>query len=121
MLELNSVSWAEPVGFILSWPYHTYRFGQALLELGDTVYATLGCMEVDWEPWMRVLHSPNELDRQMNNWACGLFVIHAIKSLADGIGIKGVKNGETERVWESTLKLVLDNLWYFALYCPIRH
>ncbi|KAJ7812191.1 hypothetical protein B0H14DRAFT_3753374 [Mycena olivaceomarginata] len=97
MPELNSVSWAEP----------------ALLELGDTVYATLGRMEVDWEPWKRVLHSPDELDRQMNNWACGLFVIHAMKSLADGIGIKGVKNGETERVRESTLKLVLDNLCRF--------
>ncbi|KAJ7830550.1 hypothetical protein B0H14DRAFT_2593219 [Mycena olivaceomarginata] len=60
MPECNNVSWAEPLG-------------QALLELGDTVYATLGHMQVNWELWKWVLHSPSELERQMNGWACGFF------------------------------------------------
>ncbi|KAJ7837146.1 hypothetical protein B0H13DRAFT_1912627 [Mycena leptocephala] len=98
MPELNSVSWAEP----------------ALLELGDTIYATLGQMEIDWEPWKRVLHAPSELDRQMNSWACGFFVIHAMKALVDGSGIESVTNSETGRIKEETLALIMDNIRYFS-------
>ncbi|KAJ6469868.1 hypothetical protein C8R45DRAFT_937507 [Mycena sanguinolenta] len=98
--ELRSVSWAEP----------------ALLELGDTVYATLGHLQIDWEPWRRVLHSPPEFERQMNNWACGFFVIHGMCVLAEGSGIENVKDSETERVREKTLKLVVDNIAYIFPY-----
>ncbi|KAJ7194862.1 hypothetical protein GGX14DRAFT_359779 [Mycena pura] len=93
MPELNNFSWAEP----------------ALLELGDTVYATLGPATVDWEIWKRVLHSPPELERQMNGWACGFFVIHGMTALADGSGIETVVNSETERVREGALKLTVAN------------
>ncbi|KAJ7362730.1 hypothetical protein DFH08DRAFT_950966 [Mycena albidolilacea] len=95
--ECNNVSWAEP----------------ALLELGDTVYATLGYMQVDWELWKRVLHSSSELERQMNGWACGFFVIHGMMSVTDGSGIETVTNRGTERVREKSLKLVFDNLPLF--------
>ncbi|KAJ6596163.1 hypothetical protein DFH09DRAFT_1407086 [Mycena vulgaris] len=54
--ELQSFMWAEP-------------FPLDLLELEDTVYATLGKMQIDWEPRRRVLHSPPELERQINSWA----------------------------------------------------
>ncbi|KAK6988773.1 hypothetical protein R3P38DRAFT_2804240 [Favolaschia claudopus] len=91
--ELNNVSWAEP----------------ALLELGDTVYATLGHMKIDWSLWKMVLHSPPELERQMNDWACGFFVIHAMKCLADGTEIEKVTNKETENVRDNTLALVTKN------------
>ncbi|KAJ7746788.1 hypothetical protein DFH07DRAFT_1038081 [Mycena maculata] len=95
--ELRSFSWAEP----------------DLLELGDTIYATLGYPKFDWEPWSRVLHSPPELGRQMNSWACGFFVIHAMRVVANGDDIQSVTNTETERVREESLALVLDNLPLF--------
>ncbi|KAJ7742173.1 hypothetical protein DFH07DRAFT_980597 [Mycena maculata] len=95
--ELRSFSWAEP----------------DLLELGDTIYATLGYPKFDWEPWSRVLHSPPELGRQMNSWACGFFVIHAMRVVANGDDIQSVTNTETERVREESLALVLDNLSLF--------
>ncbi|KAJ7601957.1 hypothetical protein DFH06DRAFT_1399828, partial [Mycena polygramma] len=67
MPELKSFTWAEP----------------ALLELGETVYATLGTPTVNWELWKPFLHSPPELERQMNGWACGFFVIQGMTVIVD--------------------------------------
>ncbi|KAF7321210.1 ULP-PROTEASE domain-containing protein [Mycena chlorophos] len=95
-----SIAWAEP----------------ALLELGDTVYATLGMYEVDWESWKLVNHVPPALDAQMNGWDCGIFVIHAMTVLANGLDVSLVKNSETKRVRKEALDLVLANIGSFQPY-----
>ncbi|KAF7318669.1 ULP-PROTEASE domain-containing protein [Mycena chlorophos] len=96
MPELSS-TWIEP----------------ALLELGDTVYATLGVFRVDWESWRLVSHSPPELQRQTNDWSCGFFVIHAMNALVDGVDLSSVTNRETGHIKKRTLSLILDNIPLF--------
>ncbi|KAJ7269009.1 hypothetical protein C8J57DRAFT_1066950 [Mycena rebaudengoi] len=92
--ELQSYMWAEP----------------ALLELGETVYATLGKPAADLASWRVLKHSPPVLFAQMNAWACGIFVIDAMDTLARGERITVVTNKRTALVQEQTLNLVLTNL-----------
>ncbi|KAF7293650.1 ULP-PROTEASE domain-containing protein [Mycena indigotica] len=94
------ILWAEP----------------ALLEIGDTVFAHLGEMKVDWESWKLISHSPAPLDCQMNGWDCGIFVIHVMLVLVNGWDISEVKNSETERIRQAARKLVEENLVLFKPY-----
>ncbi|KAJ7194118.1 hypothetical protein GGX14DRAFT_404900 [Mycena pura] len=92
--ELNSDIWAEP----------------ALVELAEAVYAYLGVLNVNLEPFKTRYQSPPPLMRQINSWACGFFVIDAMLLLAKGESTAGVTNENTERVKAHALDLILNNL-----------
>jgi hypothetical protein len=80
------------------------------VEVVETVFTTLGKDEVNLEPWKVVHHSPAELQRQMNNWACGFFVIHAMRAVGNGESIHTVTNDQTAKVRSQTLDLIFENL-----------
>jgi hypothetical protein len=85
---------------------------QALTELGESVYAYLGVLDVNLAPW-RVRHdSPSPLMCQMNGWACGFFTIHAMQLIANGESTAAVTNEHTERIQKESLEMILNNLQY---------
>ncbi|KAJ7082107.1 hypothetical protein C8R44DRAFT_992225 [Mycena epipterygia] len=92
--ELQSYMWAEPV----------------LVELAETVFTTLGQLSMNLEPWPVFKHSPPELQRQMNGYACGFFVIHAMCVVGNGQPISAVINDATEKIRNDTLDTILANL-----------
>ncbi|KAJ6579492.1 hypothetical protein DFH09DRAFT_1445551 [Mycena vulgaris] len=92
--ELQSYMWAEP----------------ALVEVGETVFTTLGKPVMDLAPWPVVNHSPSELHRQMNAWACGFFVIHCMRTIGNGESLSVVTNDQTANVKSETLDLVIKYL-----------
>ncbi|KAJ7080860.1 hypothetical protein C8R44DRAFT_754213 [Mycena epipterygia] len=99
--ELNFYMWAEP----------------ALTELGESVYAYLGFLDVNLAPWKVYHDSPSMLMRQMNGWACGFFTIHDMQVVAKGESTAAVTNEHTERIQKETLEMILTNL--FLLEKPI--
>ncbi|KAJ7243493.1 hypothetical protein C8J57DRAFT_1243438 [Mycena rebaudengoi] len=108
--ELQSYMWAEPVQLFSYCFWITIKFPQALTELGQTVYLALGKRDMDLPSWNVLKHSPSELQRQMNGWACGFFVIDAINAVASGESTVIVANDRTVRVQKETLDLILTNL-----------
>ncbi|KAJ7679396.1 hypothetical protein DFH06DRAFT_1166490 [Mycena polygramma] len=66
--ELGSSSWAEPL----------------LLKVVDAIREYAGAPKMEWDSgqWKRALHAPDELERQLDSWACGLFLAMAAKSTA---------------------------------------
>ncbi|KAJ6503931.1 hypothetical protein C8R45DRAFT_924266 [Mycena sanguinolenta] len=92
--ELESHMWAEP----------------ALVEVAETVFTTLGRPEINLEPWAVIKHSPPPLQRQMNGFSCGFFVIHAMCVVGNGESLSAVTNDQTRKVKSDTLDLIKDNL-----------
>ncbi|KAJ7511549.1 hypothetical protein B0H11DRAFT_2268643 [Mycena galericulata] len=92
--ELQSYMWAEP----------------ALVELAETVFTMLGQPKMDVAPWPVLKHSPPELQRQMNGYACGFFVIHAMRAIGNGESITTVTNDQTTKIRSETLDLIHHNL-----------
>ncbi|KAJ7836006.1 hypothetical protein B0H13DRAFT_1913303 [Mycena leptocephala] len=92
--ELQSYMWAEP----------------ALVEVAETVFTTLGKPEIDLEHWDVMKHSPSLLQRQMNGFACGFFVIHGMRVVGNGESVACVTNDQTAKVKSETLDLIKDNL-----------
>ncbi|TFK58820.1 hypothetical protein BDN72DRAFT_949631 [Pluteus cervinus] len=96
--EEASSYWAEPL----------------LLEIIDQVYTVLQKPHVQWDDgsWPRKLESPVRLQRQFDDWSCGLFVIMALKALGDSedgdIEKLAVGNHKLTDVQESSVRLVLD-------------
>jgi hypothetical protein len=88
------------------------HFFQALVEVGETVFTTLGKPEINLEPWDIVKHSPSLLQCQMNGFACGFFVIHAIQVIGNGESVSSVTNDQTAQVKSETLDPIKDNLPY---------
>ncbi|KAF8200490.1 hypothetical protein K438DRAFT_2110609 [Mycena galopus ATCC 62051] len=80
--ELQSYMWAEP----------------ALVEVAETIFMTLGKPEIDLEPWDVMRHSPSLLQRQMNGFACGFFVIHAMRVVGNGESVSSVTNDQTAKL-----------------------
>jgi hypothetical protein len=87
------------------------QFFQALVEVGETVFTTLGKPEINLEPWDVMKHSPSLLQCQMNGFACGFF-IHAIQVIRNGESVSSVTNDQTAKVKSETLDLIEDNLPY---------
>ncbi|KAJ6631496.1 hypothetical protein B0H10DRAFT_1938373 [Mycena sp. CBHHK59/15] len=67
--ELGSSSWTEPL----------------LLATVDIICEHLGAPKITWDSgqWKCSLSSPVELERQLDLWSCGLFVVMAVKAVAD--------------------------------------
>ncbi|KAJ6563697.1 hypothetical protein DFH09DRAFT_1278913 [Mycena vulgaris] len=93
--ELQSYMWAEP----------------ALVEVAETIFTTLGKPGMDLAPWKVTHHSPPELQRQMNVYACGFFVIHAMRAIGNHESISTVTNDKTATVRSETLDMILENLF----------
>ncbi|KAJ7150791.1 hypothetical protein C8R46DRAFT_1229727 [Mycena filopes] len=92
--ELQSYMWAEP----------------ALVEVVETVFTTIGVPGVNVEPWDVIKHSPPELQRQMNGYACGFFSLHVIRVIGNGESLDTVTNDATPRVRREILELIYENL-----------
>ncbi|KAJ7021425.1 hypothetical protein C8F04DRAFT_1402989 [Mycena alexandri] len=92
--ELQSYMWAEP----------------ALVEVVETVFTMLGKQDMNLEPWDVIKHSPSELQRQMNGYACGFFTIHAMRVIGNSESLLTVTNDETPRVRSEILNLIHQNL-----------
>ncbi|KDQ54442.1 hypothetical protein JAAARDRAFT_49391 [Jaapia argillacea MUCL 33604] len=69
--ELGSSYWAELM----------------LLRVIDRIREFIKSPKIEWgvEKWKRTLCSPVELERQLDSWSCGLFVMMALKSFADNL------------------------------------
>lgn len=110
--ELQSYTWAEPVclfDLLLADRTLTPKL-QALVENVETVFTALGRMEVDVQPWKFFSHSPTELHRQMNGYACGFFLIHAMRAIINGDALSTITDDQTSKVKSDTLDLILDNI-----------
>ncbi|KAJ6608848.1 hypothetical protein B0H10DRAFT_1955071 [Mycena sp. CBHHK59/15] len=81
--ELQSYMWVEP-----------YDVGSR--EVGETVFTTLKQPNMDLACWKVIKHAPPELQCQMNGWACGFFIIHAMDVVGNGKSISDVTNDQTE-------------------------
>jgi Ulp1 family protease len=115
--ELQSYMWVEPVSRFLSLKRMLIlsQFLQALVEVAETVFTTLGKPEIDLEPWDVMRHSPSLLQRQMNGFACGFFVIHGMRVVGNGESVACVTNDQTAKVKSETLDLIKDSLPYVYL------
>lgn len=73
---------------------------------------------MDLEPWAVVKHSPPELQRQMDGYSCGFFVIHGMRVVGESESLSRVTNDQTVKVRSDTLNLILNNLAYvpFSLH-----
>lgn len=58
--------------------------------------------------WPRTVHSPPRFDGQMDNWACGLLLIMAIKPCTLGSDFDDVGDSTKEAGRIDTLKALLD-------------
>ena len=90
------------------------------MELAETVFTTLGKPDMDLEPWKVSKHSPSELQLQMNGYACGFFLIHAMGATGNGESLSSVTNDLTPKVRNDELDLLLENLSYDHLLPPKR-
>lgn len=58
--------------------------------------------------WPRVVHSPPQFDGQMDNWACGLLLIMAIKPCTQGSDFDDVGDSTKEAGRIAALRVLLD-------------
>ncbi|KAJ6556903.1 hypothetical protein B0H10DRAFT_1967530 [Mycena sp. CBHHK59/15] len=95
--ELQSHMWAE----------------LALVEVGETVFTTLKQPSMDLASWKVIKHTPPKLQRQMNGWACGFIIIHAMDVVGNGKSISDVTKDQTENTqffYSSSFRLPPDRL-----------
>lgn len=94
---------------------------QVLVEVAETVFTTLGKPEMDLQPWEVVKHSPPELQRQMNGYACGFFVLHAMRVIGNSESLSSVTNNQTANVRREILDLISNHLSYDLSSCPTTY
>jgi hypothetical protein len=82
---LQSYFWAEPVSTSVIIGCKIIKTTtKLLLEVADKILDTLGAELNQWNRWTRVLSSPSELQRQMDGWSCGIFVMLAMQLCSRG-------------------------------------
>ena len=58
----------------------------------------LGMEKLEWEIMAKIVYSPEESERQIDAWSCGLFVMAAIQAFVDrSVHIPGNRAKETTR------------------------
>lgn len=72
---------------------------------------------IDWDKWERKLTSPHELQRQMDNWACGIFVMLAIKLLVEGNPLTEATNDRIESMRQEALHILLEETRSVNICC----
>lgn len=68
---------------------------------------------IDWEngPWTREIYSPDYLERQMDGWSCGLFILMALLELnrdGEGMDVHKITNARLDDMRLKTINLILD-------------
>ena len=88
--QMHSSFWAGPVRlnrYLLHFnAHHIYVY--ILKRVVDRILQILGGDSVNWIKWSRNVMTPAELDRQIDDWACGLFVLMVLHCFTLGIDYK---------------------------------
>lgn len=58
--------------------------------------------------WHRQLHYPPQMQRQMDDWACGLFVMMAMKPCTEDRGFEDVADDVKEEMKKKVLTILLN-------------
>jgi len=71
----------------------------------DKVLRVLGGEAVNWDKWNRRVVSPDELEGQIDDWACGLFVLMSLRCFMICIDYqKWCQNSLKEKMSQSCLE-----------------
>ncbi|KAJ7872749.1 hypothetical protein B0H13DRAFT_1895260 [Mycena leptocephala] len=86
-------SWAEPL----------------LLKVVDTIREFVGVPRIEWDlgQWKRVLDAPEELERQLDGWSCGLFLAMAAKCIANQKNWAGVKDSHKDEIQKEMFEMLV--------------
>ena len=99
--ELASHSWAIPVSKMLYFSGSMNLIHQQLLlKVIATVleYAKKDVPDFNKKPWKKQVYSPTALQRQMDLWSCGLFLLMAMWAYIMKEGFEKVCNDEKEKM-----------------------
>lgn len=81
-----------------------------MLQTVHRIRQHIAAPEVNFEdkPWRRQLHFPSQMQRQMDNWACGLFLMMAMKPCAEDRGFEDVTDDLKEEMKREVLSILLE-------------
>lgn len=71
-------------------------------------YAKKDVPDFKKKPWEQRIYSPTALQRQMDSWSCGLFLLMAMWAYTTKEGFEQVCNDEKEKMRAKVLKTLLD-------------
>ena len=108
--ELQSYFWAEPVCKFEETIHDRLltKTNQLFLEVADKILETIGSESIEWDRWTRLLSSPGELQRQMDGWSCGIFVMLAMKLSSMGETLANATNDRIPDTRNDVLRLLLQ-------------
>jgi len=78
-----------------------------VIKVVDRIREHLKAPRVDFEYWAQKVLYPPPLQRQMDGWACGLFILMAMKACALKNGFEQVIDDAREEMREEVLKALL--------------
>jgi len=105
--ELGSHSWAIPVRRQLNGLTLELIMSQVALKVFERIRETLGAPKIDFEKWRQKVFYPSALQRQMDGWACGLFLLMAMRARAKKTGFECVIDDAKEEMREVVLEALL--------------
>jgi hypothetical protein len=79
-----------------------------LLDIADKILDTISSESIQWDGWTRVLFSPPELQRQMDGWSCGIFVMLAMQLCSRGESLASATNELIPEMCNDVLTLLLQ-------------
>jgi hypothetical protein len=88
-----------------------------LLKIVDRIASFLGTSRPDWSggQWKRRLYSPPELQRQLDSWSCGLFVLMAISAIKQRVSFQAVTDDLKLEMRDKVLEILLAEPCVFRL------
>ena len=70
----------------------------------------VGAPQMDFDKWTQKVLYPPTLQRQMDGWACGLFLLMAMRACALKLGFEQVIDDAKDEMWGVVLEALLKIL-----------
>ncbi|KAF8161385.1 hypothetical protein B0H34DRAFT_796185 [Crassisporium funariophilum] len=92
--EYGSSSWAVPL----------------LTNIVDHIRVALQKEPVEWKSgnWTRVLEKPASLQRQMDDWSCGYYVLMRIRAIANSVDLENARFDERETIQREAAEILVN-------------
>lgn len=91
---------------------HSYVPSQTLLNIIDRIFVILGRPLLDWSvndcPYSRNIYSPKNLETQMDDWSCGLFVLMALVAMRQGSRLEDVGKSQLDEMRRNAVRMLMN-------------
>jgi hypothetical protein len=79
-----------------------------LIKVVDHIREYLSASKIDWKGWIRQVLYPPESQRQLDGWACGLFLMMAMRACIARTGFETVTDDAKEEMRKGALNTLLN-------------